>query len=204
MFYSAPSCPAILLQVCMWSKAGGAASSTNGEWRSWCFLLPGTFYWGTIMNERLERKIAFMRYHATCVHDGFCEQVFLCGPGFLQQEKLASDPSPTSKKTWEGITSQSSKTSPGMGSSIHDRECTHCWQLSWLKKWFFLLILSLPPAAARQWASPGAVIPLRRHPVLPLCPPWYTDLNMSLNCWCRLLPFLLLASVCLDKPPQTS
>lgn len=50
---------------------------------------------------------------------------------------------------------------------------------------------------------PGAAIPLRRHPVLPLCPPRYTDLNMSLNCWCRLLPFLLLASVCL-KPPQTS
>lgn len=57
------------------------------------------------MNEKLERKIAFMRYRVTCVHDGFCEQVFLSGPGLLQQEKLASGPSPTSKKTWEGITS---------------------------------------------------------------------------------------------------
>ena len=46
-----------------------------------------------------------MRYRVTCVHDGFCEQVFLSGPVLLQQEKLASDPSPTSKKTWEGITS---------------------------------------------------------------------------------------------------
>ena len=31
MSHSAPSCPAILLQVCMWRKAGGAASSRNGE-----------------------------------------------------------------------------------------------------------------------------------------------------------------------------
>lgn len=102
------------------------------------------------MNERLEKKIAFMKYHATCVHDGFCEQVFLSGRASLLQEKLASDPSPTSKKTWEGITSQLSKTYPGMGSPIQDRECTHYRQLSWLEKWFFLLILNLPLAVARQ------------------------------------------------------
>lgn len=31
MFHSALSGPAILLQVCMWRKAGGAASSRKGE-----------------------------------------------------------------------------------------------------------------------------------------------------------------------------